>query len=222
MAENKKSSLGVMILIVISILLVLFILWFLVFKDKSSKKENSPVFYNKERINTNMTYEYDNKDGVLTQIVDKESKPLQKDFVINGIILIGSKHKYFDTDDKNTIVKSFVKKGFNTTDINSSFYLNEDIGFYIKASYKGNEKDVKILVVPQKTIEEYDRLTTIELTDLAVEKGFLLDYKKPKKSNNYYVGANHVNANLPEGKYDILFTYKGEIAYFININMVKE
>ena len=157
MAENKKSSLGVMILIVISILLVLFILWFLVFKDKSSKKENSPVFYNKERINTNMTYEYDNKDGVLTQIVDKESKPFQKDFIINGIILIGSEHKYFDTDDKNTIVKSFVKKGFNTNDINSSFYLNEDIEFYIKASYKGNEKDVKILVVPQKTIEEYDR-----------------------------------------------------------------
>ena len=36
------------------------------------------------------------------------------------------------------------------------------------------------------------------------------------------IGNGYVNADYPEGKYDILFTYKGKIAYFITVELAKE
>ena len=62
-----------------------------------------------------------------------------------------------------------------------------------------------------------------ELEELAVNNGgFVLDYNTPDAENHKFVGEGYVNMDYPEGEYDILFTYKGNLAYFININETKE
>ena len=68
----------------------------------------------------------------------------------------------------------------------------------------------------------FDKITLHELTELASEKGAVLDYQTPDQENNKYIGDPYVNADYNEGKYDILFTYKGKLAYFINVNLIKE
>ena len=65
-------------------------------------------------------------------------------------------------------------------------------------------------------------MSSAQLTDLANSKGFVLDFKTPDLENYRYVGENYVSQDYPEGMYDILFTYKGKLAYYININETKE
>ena len=166
--------------------------------------------------------EYDYKDGVLTAIVDENGNPKQNDFIINGVILVGNRHNYFGTDDVEGALANFVKEGYKTEGINSSFYLNEYIGFYMDTQYSGYIGDVKILALPHKTVEEYEKMSEDDLFDLAYSKGFCMDYSNPDENNYKFVAENYVNIDLPEGKYDLLFTYKGKVAYFINVNLTLE
>ena len=171
-----------------------------------------------------LSYEYDYKDGVLTQIVDEEGNPKQTDFVIDGIILVGNRHGYAGLEaESEGIMEKLSANGYLKTGINSSFYLNEWIEFYIDTKYSGLESDVKILITPHKTVEELEKLSLSELEELANNNGgYVIDYKTPEEENYKYVGNGYVNMDYPEGMYDILFTYKGKIAYFININLTKE
>ena len=73
-----------------------------------------------------------------------------------------------------------------------------------------------------KTVPELLTMTITELTTLAEEKGTIIEYKKPDVEQHKYVGNGYVNMDYPEGKYDILFTYKDKLAYFINIDLTKE
>ena len=229
--EKKKSNGGLIIVIIIIILLLLFAVWFFLVRDKGTTNNNNTNNNNTEektdnkdeKPKENTGYEYDYKDGVLTQIVDEEGNPKQTDFVIDGIILIGNGHEYRGDDKTMEIIDYFVEKGYNKEGINSSFYLNEYIQFYIDTKYSGSANDVKILVTPHKTVEELEKLSLTKLEELANENGgFVLDYKTPEADNYKYVGEGYVNMDYPEGKYDILFTYKGKLAYFININESKE
>ena len=229
--EKKKSNVGLIIVIIIIILLLLFAVWFFLLRDKGTTNNNNTNNNNTEektdkkdeKSKENTGYEYDYKDGVLTQIVDEEGNPKQTDFVIDGIILIGNGHEYRGDDKTMEIIDYFVEKGYNKEGINSSFYLNEWIEFYIDTKYSGSANDVKILVTPHKTVEELEKLSLTKLEELANENGgFVLDYKTPEADNYKYVGEGYVNMDYPEGKYDILFTYKGKLAYFININLTKE
>jgi len=229
--EKKKSNVGLIIVIIIIILLLLFAVWFFLLRDKGTTNNNNTNNNNTsektdkkdEKTDNKTGYEYDYRDGVLTQIVDEEGNPKQTEFVIDGIILIGNRHSYYDTDDTDTILNNFVKQGYKKEGINSSFYLNEYIQFYIDTKYSGSANDVKILVTPHKTVEELEKLSLTKLEELANENGgFVLDYKTPEADNYKYVGEGYVNMDYPEGKYDILFTYKGKLAYFININESKE
>ena len=62
-----------------------------------------------------------------------------------------------------------------------------------------------------------------KLEELANDNGgYVIDYQTPDTDNYKYVGNGYVNMDYPEGKYDILFMYKGKLAYFININETKE
>lgn len=229
--EKKKSNIGLIIVIIIIILLLLFAVWFFLLRDKETTNNNNSNNNNTEEKTDNKDektdnktgYEYDYRDGVLTQIVDEEGNPKQTEFIIDGIILIGNRHSYYDTDDTDTILNNFVKQGYKKEGINSSFYLNEYIQFYIDTKYSGSANDVKILVTPHKTVEELEKLSLAKLEELANENGgFVLDYKTPEADNYKYVGEGYVNMDYPEGKYDIIFTYKGKLAYFININESKE
>ena len=234
---NKK-----VILIIGIILIIALIIGFFAFKGMDNKKEDNKVANNTENIQNNESinntvtnttndttpstekHEYTYTDGVLTQIVDEEGNPKQIDFVIDGLILVGNRHSYESLEaGAEGVIEKLVNQGYKKEGLNSSFYLNEYIEFYIDTKYAGSTSDVKILVTPHKTVEEYEKMSNTELEELANNNGgFVLDYKTPEADNYKYVGNGYVNMDYPEGKYDILFTYKGKLAYFINITETKE
>ncbi len=231
-SEKKKSNVGLIIAVIIIILLILFAVWFFLLRDdKKTKNSNNENKNNTEEKTENKeetpkektTYEYNYKDGVLTTIVDEEGNPKQTEFVINGIILLGNRHGYDDVTDTEAVIAKLVSEGYKKEGINSSFYLNEWIELYIDTNYSGSESDVKILITPHKTVEELEKMSLTELTELAEENGgYVIDYKTPEEDNYKYVGSGYVHEDYKEGKYDILFMYKGKLAYFININETKE
>ena len=225
--EEKKSKVGLIIIIIIILLLILFAVWYFLLRDKgetnNNGNNNQQQEEKKDEPKETKGYQYDYREGVLTPIVDENGIPKQNDFVIDGIILIGNRHEYRGDDDTTEIIDYFVQKGYNKEGLNSSFYLNEWIEMYLDTKYTGNTSDVKIVVVPHKKVEELELLSLTQLEELANEKGgFVLDYKTPEEDNHKYIGNGYVNMDYPEGKYDILFTYKGKIAYFITIELVKE
>ena len=230
--EKKKSNVGLIIVIIIIILLLLFAVWFFLLRDKGTTNNNNTNNNNTsektdkkdEKTDNKTGYEYDYRDGVLTQIVDEEGNPKQTDFVIDGIILVGNRHSYEGVDPESEgFMNKLVAKGYKKEDIYSDFYLNEWIEFYIDTKFSGAESDVKILITPHKTVEELEKMSLSKLEELANDNGgYVIDYKTPEADNYKYVGNGYVNMDYPEGKYDILFTYKGKLAYFININLTKE
>ena len=229
--EKKKSNVGLIIVIIIIILLLLFAVWFFLLRDKGTTNNNNANNNNTsektdkkdEKTDNKTGYEYDYRDGVLTQIVDEEGNSKQIDFVIDGIILVGNRHEYRPENSTEEIIDYFVKQGYNKEGLNKDFYLGEWIQFYIDTKYSGSSNDVKILVTPHKTVEELEKLSLSQLEELANDNGgFVIDYKTPEEDNYKYVGEGYVHQDYKEGKYDILFTYKGKLAYFININLTKE
>lgn len=159
--EKKKSNVGLIIVIIIIILLLLFAVWFFLLRDKGTTNNNNTNNNNTsektdkkdEKTDNKTGYEYDYKDGVLTQIVDEEGNPKQTDFVIDGIILVGNRHSYEGVDPESEgFMNKLVAKGYKKEDIYSNFYLNEWIEFYIDTKYSGAESDVKILITPHKTV----------------------------------------------------------------------
>ena len=230
--EKKKSNVGLIIVIIIIILLLLFAVWFFLLRDKGTTNNNNTNNNNTsektdkkdEKTDNKTGYEYNYRDGVLTQIVDEEGNPKQTDFVIDGIILVGNRHSYEGVDPESEgFMNKLVAKGYKKEDIYSDFYLNEWIEFYIDTKYSGAESDVKILITPHKTVEELEKMSLSKLEELANDNGgYVIDYKTPEADNYKYVGNGYVNMDYPEGKYDILFTYKGKLAYFINVNLTKE
>ena len=225
----KKKGLGVIILIII-IILLLFAVWFFLLKDKgetnntnnnNNTKENAEN--KKEEPKDSKTVEYDDKDGVLTQIVDEDGNPVVTDFTINGLILVGNRHGYEGVDPESEgFMNKLVAKGYLKTGINSSFYLNEWIEFYIDTPYVGPLARLSVFVVPYKPIEEYQELSFKKLLETANEKGFNLTIDHIDKDNYNFMGEGYVNLDYPEGKYVILFLYEQKIAYFVQIDLTKE
>ncbi len=226
MEENKKSKTGLIILIIIILLLILFAVWYFLLRDKgetNNGNSNNNNQQQEEQPKETKGYQYDYREGVLTPIVDENGIPKQNDFVIDGIILIGNRHGYDNITDTEAVIAKLVSEGYKKEGINSSFYLNEWIEFYVDTKYTGSESDVKVVVVPHRDMNELELLSLTQLEELADEKGgFVMDYKTPEEDNHKYIGNGYVNVDYPEGKYDILFTYKGKIAYFINVELAKE
>ena len=227
--ENKKSNIGLIIVIIIVILLLLFAVWYFLLRDKGTTTNggsgnNGGEATEKDKPVDKKTVEYTYTDGVLTRIVDEEGNPLQNEFVINGLILVGNRHSYANLEvGSEGIMEKLVAGGYKKEGINSSFYLNEWIEFYIDTAYAGNNSDVKIMAVPHDSVEAYQKLSLTELEELATSKGcFVIDYQTPEADNYKYVGNGYINMDYPEGKYDILFTYKGKLAYFVEVSLTKE
>ena len=227
---NKK-----VVIVICVVLIILLLIGFFVIKGKKNEKQENVVenkilteeeFENiaNETTSNKEVLEYSYTNGVLTEIVDEDGNPKQTDFVIDGLILVGNRHSYSGLDARaDGTIEILARKGYKKEGINSSFYLNEYIEFYIDTKYKGAEEDVKILVTPHKTVEELQKMSFSKLEELAQNNGgFVLDYQIPDEDNFKYVGNGYVNMDYPEGKYDILFTYKGNIVYFINIDETKE
>ena len=185
---------------------------------KEDVKPNNNVVPSKE------ISKYDYVDGKLIQIVDEEGKAKQTDFVIDGLIIVGNRHSYEGLDaESGGLIKKLVENGYKKEGLYSSFYLNEWIEFYIDTKYNGSVNDVKILITPHRKIEELESMSYAQLEDLALSNGgYVIEYQVPDEENYKYVGNGYANMDYSEGKYDILFTYKGKLAYFIVINETKE
>ena len=226
--EKKKSNLGIIILIIILLLLALFAVWYFVLRDesKSTPKSNNTEEKSSKKDDTpkdSKGYEYDYKDGVLTQVFDEDGNPKQTDFVIDGVILVGNRHSYAGLEaDTEGIIEKLASQGYKKEGINSSFYLNEYIQIYLDTKYAGDENDIWILVVPHKEISELEKMDFDDLQYLAQEKGSVMNYTTPEEFNYKYVNEGYVSMDYPTGKYDILFTYKEKIAYFIEVSLTKE
>ena len=229
--EDKKSNKGIILAVVILVLLLLFVVWFFFLKNKgdtnntnTNDNTNTSEKTNDEVPTNNQAVEYDYKDGVLTPIVGADGNLKQTDFIIDGVILVGNRHSYAGLEaESEGIISKLASQGYKKEGINSSFYLNEWIEFYIDTKYSGKESDVKILLTPHKTVEELEKMNIGDLIALALDNGgYVIDYKAPDEENYKYVGNGYVNMDYPEGKYDVLITYKGSLAYFINITESKE
>ena len=221
--EKKKNNVALIVIIIIVILLLLFAVWYFLLRDKGGNTNGGDKTTPTATPAPNKTIKYDYRDGVLTQIVDEEGNPKQTDYVIDGIILVGNRHEYRPENSTEEIIDYFVKQGYNKEGLNKDFYLGEWIEFYIDTKYSKPVDDVKIIVTPHKTVEELEKMSLTQLEELATSNGgFVIDYKTPEEDNHKYVGNGYVGLDYPEGKYDILFTYKGKLAYFINVNLTKE
>ena len=208
--ENNKSKL---VIIIILLLLVLFSICFLVLKDKN-------IFTSE--IDTKEVIKYNYTGGFLNRIVDESGKPKQNDFVIDGIILIGNRHSYVESEENTSTLSYFEEIGYLTKNINSSFYLNERIEMYVSTNYSGSNDDIKIFITPHKNVTKYESMSFEELINFALEKGSVVDYEHPDENHPTYISNPYVSSDLKPGKYDILFTYKENLAYLLTIDLSKE
>ena len=228
--EKKKSNIGIILIIIILLLLIGFAVWFFLLRDKGTNKPNNSGNNTNTEENTNTNNEkpiteelseFNYTEGILHEIgYYGEEIP----FTIDGIILVGNRHGYAGLEaDSEGIMTKLVEQGYKKDGINSSFYLNEWIEFYINTNYVGSNEDVKIIAVPHKPVEEYIKLSFSSLEELALNNGgFVLDYQTPDEENYKYVGNGYINMDYPEGKYDILFAYKEKLVYYICIDLTKE
>ncbi len=248
--KNKKNIIQI-IVIIVAVLLVGIAIGFFLLKDNNPNKINNDIeepennkeenksedIIEEEEEETNNEennqeegpvykgpYKYQYKDGVLTTIYNEYGNPRQKNFVIDGIILVGDKHGYQDLEaGSNEIIDKLARNGYKKEGINSSFYQDETIKFYIDTKYVDATSDIKIMVLPHKTVEEYEKMSLSQLQDLATSNGgFVLDYQIPDGGNHNYIGNGIIGMNAKEGKYDVIFTYQEKIAYFIDINITAE
>ena len=228
--ERKKSKLLLIIIIILILLLIGFALWFFVFRDKGGEvsdggktNDNSGKVVD-DKPKDKKTTEYNYKDGVLTPIVDEDGNPKQTEFIIDGLILIGNHHSYYGEEEgsESTIEKA-VKDGYKKEGINSSFYLNEWIEIYLDTKYAGDAKNVDIVIAPHKTVEEWEKMTKVEVMEYALQNGgYTIVYETPNAENYKYVNNGYVNEDYPAGAYDLLFFYKDKLAYFVNLSLTKE
>ena len=226
--EKKKSNIGIILIIIILLLLIGFAVWFFLLRDKGTNKTNNggnntntEENTNNEKTITEETSEFNYTDGILHEIgYFGEEIP----FTIDGIILAGNRHSYENLEaGAEGIMTKLIEKGYKKSDINSSFYLNEWIEFYIDTKYEGPAEDIKILITPHKVIEELQKMSLTQLEEFASENGgYVIDYQTPDEENYKYVGEGYVNLDYPEGKYNILFAYKGKLVYYICIDLTKE
>ena len=132
--EKKKSNVGLIIVIIIIILLLLFAVWFFLLRDKGTTNNNNANNNNTsektdkkdEKTDNKTGYEYDYRDGVLTQIVDEEGNPKQTDFVIDGIILVGNRHGYAGLEaESEEIIEKLVSQGYKKEGIKLLYCIQE-------------------------------------------------------------------------------------------------
>ena len=178
--------------------------------DGNAKKvsEDTNIFHSTDSV---FDYELGNLCTIREDLV-----PVAPEFKIKGIILVGNRHSDYS-------IESLLNDGgYKLYDINSSFYLNEQIEFYLDTDYSGSNSDINILVTPHDIMENYQQLDLSDIKKIAEEKGFVLDYKTPEKNNYNYIGNGYVSLDYPEGMYDILFFYKGKLAYYLCIDLKTE
>ncbi len=129
------------------------------------------------------------------------------DFVLKGLRLNGNR-SYANND-----------KDYATEDIRSGFYIQERIEFFLDTTYSNpDSEDVKVVCLPHRDFAEYEKMSFDEIA----EKAAFVEIFTGMEDADSACFEPYVSSDFEPGDYDVLFTYKGEITYYIVINFTPE
>jgi len=110
-------------------------------------------------------------------------------------------------------------KEFATQGIRAGFFLDERIAFYLDTDYRAPEsEDVKVVCVPHRDFAEYEKMSFDAIAEKAAFTEIFTEQPADASCFDPYVSSE----DFKEGDFDVLFTYQGEIVYYIVINLTPE
>jgi len=153
--------------------------------------------------------------GELVRITDDNNEPAVTDFEIKGLIVVGNQTEGAGFDAQKS-------GGYKTSGLKADFMLNEHITLHAEG-ITGNTEDLKIICLPHREMADYILKSADELTQIAETEGAYVNASGPDAERDneivdFYVGPIE---ERKAGSYDILFVYKGKLAYYLPIELSK-
>ena len=153
--------------------------------------------------------------GELVRITDDNNEPAVTDFEIKGLIVAGNQTEGAGFDAQKS-------GGYKTSGLKADFMLNEHISLHAE-EITGNTEDLKIICLPHREMADYILKSADELTQIAETEGAYVNASGPDAERDneivdFYVGPID---ERKAGSYDILFVYKGKLAYYLPIELSK-
>ena len=158
---------------------------------------------------------YQFNKGELVRITNDENEPAVADFEIKGLIVVGNQTEGAGFDAQKS-------GGYKTSGLKADFMLNEHITLHAEG-ITGNTEDLKIICLPHREMADYIFKSADELTQIAETEGAYVNASGPDAERDneivdFYVGPIE---ERKAGSYDILFVYKGKLAYYLPIELSK-
>ena len=153
--------------------------------------------------------------GELVRITDDNNEPAVTNFEIKGLIVAGNQTEGAGFDAQKS-------GGYKTSGLKADFMLNEHITLHAE-EITGNTEDLKIICLPHREMADYILKSADELTQIAETEGAYVNASGPNAERDneivdFYVGPIE---ERKAGSYDILFVYKGKLAYYLPIELSK-
>ena len=153
--------------------------------------------------------------GELVRITDDNNEPAVADLEIKGLIVAGNQTEGAGFDAQKS-------GGYKTSGLKADFMLNEHISLHAEG-ITGNTEDLKIICLPHREMADYILKSADELTQIAETEGAYVNASGPDTERDneivdFYVGPIE---ERKAGSYDILFVYKGKLAYYLPIELSK-
>ncbi|MBQ3936870.1 MAG: hypothetical protein II722_07420 [Ruminococcus sp.] len=153
--------------------------------------------------------------GELVRITDDNNEPAVADLEIKGLIVAGNQTEGAGFDAQKS-------GGYKTSGLKADFMLNEHITLHAEG-ITGNTEDLKIICLPHREMADYILKSADELTQIAETEGAYVNASGPDAERDneivdFYVGPIE---ERKAGSYDILFVYKGKLAYYLPIELSK-
>lgn len=153
--------------------------------------------------------------GELVRITDDNNEPAVTDLEIKGLIVAGNQTEGAGFDAQKS-------GGYKTSGLKADFMLNEHITLHAEG-ITGNTENLKIICLPHREMADYILKSADELTQIAETEGAYVNASGPDTERDneivdFYVGPIE---ERKAGSYDILFVYKGKLAYYLPIELSK-
>lgn len=153
--------------------------------------------------------------GELVRITDDNNEPAVADFEIKGLIVAGNQTEGAGFDAQKS-------GGYKTSGLKADFMLNEHITLHAEG-ITGSTADLKIICLPHREMADYILKSADELTQIAETEGAYVNASGPDAERDneivdFFVGPIE---ERKAGSYDILFVYKGKLAYYLPIELSK-
>ena len=153
--------------------------------------------------------------GELVRITDDNNEPAVTNFEIKGLIVAGNQTEGAGFDAQKS-------GGYKTSGLKADFMLNEHITLHAE-EITGNTENLKIICLPHREMADYILKSADELTQIAETEGAYVNASGPDTERDneivdFYVGPIE---ERKAGSYDILFVYKGKLAYYLPIELSK-